>query len=64
MKRRRSRVDWYLPQPGDGPRIYEEGPPPLAVLLAQVALDRRQAYSANVVNLADYRAANLGGKTT
>lgn len=62
MKRRRSRVDWYLPLPGDQPRFQDEGPPPVAVILAMLAGDRPRVPSATVINLADYRAAKLGGK--
>ena len=63
MKRRRSRVDWYLPLPGGSPCIHDEGPPPVAVILAMLARDRHGVPSANVINLADHRAAKLGGKT-
>jgi len=62
MKRRRSRIDWYLPLPGDEPRFQNEGPPPVAVLLAMLARDRTVAVPAKVINLADYRAAKLRGK--
>lgn len=55
MKRRRSRIDWYLPLPGDEPRIPDDRPPPVAVLLAMLAPDRVPTPSANVINLADYR---------
>lgn len=60
MKRRRSRVDWYLPLPGDEPRIPDDRPPPVAVLLAMLAHDRTPAPSADVINLADYRRPRTG----
>lgn len=63
MKRRRSRVDWYLPLPGNEPRFHDAGSPPVAVLLEMLARDRRETPTANVINLADYRRGRqTGGK--
>lgn len=62
MKRRRSRVDWYLPLPGSAEyeRGYDASPPSPPKGGMSIAESGSSRLPANVVCLADYRASQIG----